>query len=133
MRPSNPRTSSSKDRDECNCAQAYSSAIIEELSDALEREKRAHALTIEEAERRIAALQARIAVRDTEIARRATTCRCLPTTSTFGPSAHLELLSEEEQARVAARTAETNRIIRSEVASLNDKVFAFPTCIGATC
>ncbi|KAL5482577.1 hypothetical protein ACEPAI_9171 [Sanghuangporus weigelae] len=115
-------SSSAKGHEECTCAQAYSPAVVEELSDSLAREKQTHALTIEEAERRIAALQSRIAVRDAEIARRAATCRCLPIPSSVDTSAHLELMSEEEQARIAMRTAERSRSLASEVATLEDKV-----------
>ncbi|KAL5519969.1 hypothetical protein ACEPAG_1629 [Sanghuangporus baumii] len=115
-------TSSVKRHEECTCAQAYSPAVVEELSDSLAREKQAHVLTIEEAESRIAALRSRIAVRDAEIARRAATCRCLPIPSSMDTSAHLELMSEEEQTRVATRTTERSRSLASEVATLEDKV-----------
>ncbi|KAL5524468.1 hypothetical protein ACEPAF_9608 [Sanghuangporus sanghuang] len=113
---------SAKKHEECTCAQAYSPAVVEELSDSLAREKRTHALTIEEAERRTAALQSRIAIRDAEIAHRAATCRCLPIPSSVDTSAHLELMSEEEQARIATRTAERSCSLASEVATLEDKV-----------
>ncbi|EJC97938.1 uncharacterized protein FOMMEDRAFT_149406 [Fomitiporia mediterranea MF3/22] len=106
---------------ECTCAHAYLPAVVEELSDSLAREKRAHTLSIEEAERRIAALQSRVAARDAEIARRMAICRCLPTSSTLEASTHLELISEEEQANVATRTAAMDRVLESDIAAIEKK------------
>lgn len=127
LKPVNPAgisdtSSSRKSRDECTCPQAYSPAVVEELSDSLAREKRAHALSIEEAERRIVALQSRIAVREAEIARRTATCRCLPPSSGRDGFSHLDPMSEEEQDRVTTQAAERSRVLACEVTELHNKV-----------
>lgn len=124
MRPAKTSqvTSSSRDAMECACAQAYSPAVVEELSDTLSKERRAHALSIEEAERRIATLQVRLAARDAEIARRVATCRCHPTSASSGAAIQLELMSEEDQARIAVHSAERNRVLESEIGHLEEMV-----------
>ena len=111
---------------ECSCPHAYAPAIIIELQDNLERERRAHRQLLEESERRITDLQSRVASRDAELAKRAEDCKC---TATFDPI-DPRFLSERERQRINERINSLNLSLEDEIAVLKQEVRA--TCLFKT-
>lgn len=107
-------------RNECTCPETYSQSVVKELTDLLAQERKSHALTTVEAERRITALEARIAVRDAEIARHVAMCQCLPSRTEV--PGHIDVLTKLERRKIAAGVAFTNKALRSEVAFLEHEV-----------
>ncbi|KAI5119193.1 hypothetical protein M0805_004448 [Coniferiporia weirii] len=104
---------------ECACPHAYTPAIVTELVDALAREQRSCNHTVAEAESRITVLQARVAARDVEIARRAVACRCLPAPGVY--PTHLDILSGEERTYTAVHISARNRMLETDIIVLEEE------------
>ena len=105
---------------ECTCPNAYSPTVVEELSSLLARERHAHEATIEQAERRIAVLEARIALREFELARFHAHCHCQ---ASAGPSRRRSTkITSSEQVKTTSLTTERNRRLRAEIRGLAAEV-----------
>lgn len=116
-----PPTSGVATQTECTCPESYSHGVVKELANLLTQERKSHAMSITEAERRISALEAQVAVRDAAIARRTILCKCV-SEGTETNDHHIDILSKDERRKVARQTVTKNRVLGSEIALLEHEV-----------